>query len=742
MGSTAFTEEAPDVAPTWLDDCKFHVVGSYVELEAMVEVLKQCDTICFDTETTGLRVVDDDVVALQFCGHEDQAYFVPTAMLDQKFTNLNISEVVRICRPLWDKGVVGHNLGYDWKMMVQHGADFNINADTLLMSKLYDVYDSAALKDLLKKHLGLDEVITFKSLFPPKFKREQRRFDVVEYERAVPYACQDVIGGRRLYHWFKPKLDTSHFIYQLEHDCIKPLAKMELLGVQLNQEQIATATIEAEKMMAEQMALIEQIAGRPVALTKPRDVAALLFDQLHLPVLKSSEKTGAPSTDAATLKALQGKHPVVDAILAFREAEKIKVGFLDPLPTFVQQDGCIHTQYNQYGAVSGRLSSKEPNLQQVPKERGKSNDALRAAVRSSILPPPGFVGFLDIDYSQIEYRLFASLSGDRGLLEAFEKGIDVHVQTASVMFGKTIDEVKADKNLRQRGKSLNFMAIYGGSKYKLAEMVGCTVDEAEELLNGYWKTLGTAARYVELVKAKARGTGYTETFFGRRRAVPGINSRDRKEKSAAEREAVNTAVQGTAADLIKMAIVRADRILESKGFKSRLVLTVHDELVVAHHQDDDLDEVANAMQWAMEISMPGWCEMTSEPGYGTDWNSIEDFKYPNRRGPGEVNQCKFVALEPQAASVMTASPPTTDDESITVYVNPSMDTAYMERLAKTFLERPGTSTLFIETEGPNPMRFRAFQGVHLDRRFLLQLRVEGLTCRITEALTKKLSKTA
>lgn len=740
MGTTPRIEVEETVRTSWLNACDLIVVDSLAALQQMVEELQAHPIICFDTETTGLRVIDDQVVALQFCGDGRRAFFVPTAMLDPQFKNLPIAEVVRLCGPLWSKGFVGHNLGFDWKMMSRYGVDFHIHADTLLMSKLYDVYASAALKDLAKGHLQLDEVITFKSLFPAKVKKEQRRFDVVEYARAVPYACQDVLAGWRLYHAFEPKLDRSHFIFQLEHDCIKPLAEMEILGVQLNREQIATATLEAERMMAEQLAFIEAAAGRPVALSKPKDVAALLYNELKLPVLKSSEKTNAPSTDAATLKMLQGQHPVVDAILQYREAEKIKVGFLDPLPEFVQADGCIHTQYNQYGAVSGRLSSKEPNLQQVPKERGKSNDALRAAVRSSILPPPGFVGFLDIDYSQIEYRLFASLSGDRGLLEAFEKNIDVHVQTAAVMFKKTIEEAKADKNLRQRGKSLNFMAIYGGSKYKLAEMVGCSVDEAEQLLADYWKTLGTAARYVEAIKARARGTGYTETFFGRRRAVPGINSRERKDRAAAEREAVNTAVQGTAADLIKMAIVRAYKALREAGLKSRQVLTVHDELVVAHHPDDDLDEVASVMQWAMEISMPGWCEMISEPGYGPDWNSIQDFAYPNRRAAGETHA---PAVPPPAArqpteSIMTASPPISAEDALTVVLSPAIDDALLTQLAAAFQERPGPSTLFLEV---GKTRLRARQGVTVDRRFLLQLRAEGLTYRIAPQLEQRLTRT-
>lgn len=740
MGTSTeiFEDVTTPARPTWLDDCSKIVISSLDELQTMVDDLLKCHYVCFDTETTGLRVVDDNVVALQFCGDGQTAYFVPVSMLDTKFTNLPIGTVVQICQPLWEKGVVGHNLGYDWKMMVQEGADFEILADTLIMSKLYDVYDSAALKDLSKKHLGLDEVITFASLFPAKTKKAQRRFDTVAFDSAVPYACQDVLAGWRLHEWFRVRLDTTHFIYQLEMDCIKPLARMELLGVRLDQEKMAWAKEEAEKLMAEQLATIEELAGRKVELTKPKDVAALLYNELKLPVIKSSEKTGAPSTDAATLKALHGKHPIIDAILTFREAEKIKVGFLDPLPEFVQADGCIHTQYNQYGAVSGRLSCKEPNLQQVPKEKGKSNDVLRRAVRSSILPPPGFVGFLDIDYSQIEYRLFASLSGDRGLLEAFERGIDVHVQTASVMFKVPIEEVLKDKNLRGRGKSLNFMAIYGGSKFKLAEMVGCTVEEAEQLLDNYWKTLVTAARYVELVKARARGTGYTETFFGRRRAVPAINSSNRKDRSAAEREAVNTAVQGTAADLIKMAIVRADRILTEKNLKSRLVLTVHDQLVIAHHPDDRLDDVADAMQWAMEIPIPGWCEMRSEPAYGPDWNSVEEIVYPSKRDPNAPQPVIEVA---QTSPVMTGAPPLSDLESITVRLNPSTSKTDLERISKCFLERPGTSALLIEIVGTDT-RFRAFQGVKIDRFFLLQMKAEGLSYTVSEGLRNKLTKSS
>lgn len=725
---------------TWLSSCELYVVESLDDLQGLVTELMAAPVVCFDTETTGLRVIDDEVVALQFSPDGVRSYFVAINMLDVRFVNLPMRDVVRILEPVWRKGFVGHNLGFDWKMMVQHGADFHIVADTLLQSKLYDVYDSAALKDLALKHLQLDEVITFKSLFPPRVKKEQRRFDVVDYDRAVPYALQDVLAGFRLYEWFKPHMNPDHFIYQLEHACIKPLARMELLGVRLDLPQIEAAKQEAERTMADAQAEIDQLAGRPVTLSKPRDVAQLLFTELKLPVIKSSEKTGAPSTDAASLKALEGKHPVVDAILRYREAEKIKVSFLDPLPEFVQKDGCIHTQYNQYGADSGRLSSKEPNLQQVPKERDKSNDALRRAVRGSFLPPPGFVGFLDSDYSQVEYRLFASLAGEQGLLDAFAKDIDVHIQTASIMLHKTLDEVKANKNLRQQGKSLNFMAIYGGSKYKLSEMVGCSVDEAEQLLDDYWCTLPSARRYVEGVKARARALGYCETYFGRRRALPGINSSDRGERSRAERQAVNTSIQGTAADLIKMAIVRADTSFQEKGFKSRLVLNVHDQLVVAHHPDDQLDDVAETLRWAMEISMPGWCEIRSDPGYGPHWNAIEDYTYPSRRQADGESPPAVAASAPSpvpTSSIMTEAPPISGTESLTIDVSPTTPRELLQRLASTFHDRPGTSTLFIRV---GKRQIRAFQGVQVDRPLLLQLRAEAVRYEVSPDLEKRLMR--
>jgi DNA polymerase I len=708
------------------------VIETLAEVEAMVDDLISAPNICFDTETTGLRVIDDQVVALQFCGDNDSAYFISTGMMDSRFRNLPMHEVARLCRPLWDKGLLGHNLGFDWKMMQKYGVDFEIFADTYIMAKLYNVYDSAALKDLVKAHLGLDEVISFKSLFPAKVKKAQRRFDVVEFDRAVPYACQDVIAGLRLYHHLGGFIDSSHFIYQLELATIKPLARMELLGVRLDQEQIAAATSEAERIMAEQVAFIDAAAGRPVHLTKPRDIARLLYDELKLPVLKRSEKTQAASTDAATLKNLAGSHAVVDAILQYREAEKIKVGFLDPLPGFVQKDGCIHTQYNQYGAVSGRLSCKEPNMQQVPKERGKSNDALRNAVRASILPPPGFIGFLDIDYSQIEYRLFASLSQDPGLMEAFHRGIDVHQQTAAIMTGTPVAEV--DKNLRQKGKAINFMAIYGGSKFKLAEMIGCTVEEADEMLKDYWKKLPAAAKYCGGVKARSRSVGYCETYFGRRRPLPKINSNSWKERGSAEREAVNTSVQGTAADIIKMAIVRADKILTEQGFKSRLVLNVHDQLTVAHHPDDSLDDVASAMQWAMEVSMPGWCDLVTDPGYGPDWKNIEDFVYPNRRKSGE--EAPSIQMAP-TESILTASPPLSDTDALTLRLSEDVGRDLLERVAHAMGARPGATTLFLDAAGK---RLRARQGVAVDRELLMQLRVEGVVYAISPALERRLLK--
>lgn len=738
---------SPEGAPPlgWLASCELVVVTSLADVRCMVDELSAAPYVAFDTETTGLAVIDDRLVALQFAGSATKSFFIAIDMLDPRFTNLPLTQVIALCEPIWTKGVVAHNAGFDWKMMVQQGADFAIVADTMLESKLYDVYRHSALKDCAKDLLGLDEVIKFKDLFPKKLKTALRRFDSVEYDKAVPYGSQDPLATWRLHGWFLDHgVDPTNFIYQLEHAVIKPISEMELLGIALDVEKIEAAKIETEKLLLAQQALIDQMAGRHVELSKPADVRALLFDELKLPVIRVSEKTQVPSTDAKVMKALEPKHPIIKEIGVYREYDKMRVGFLDPLPTFVQRDGCVHTSYHQYGAVTGRPSASDPNLQQIPKEKGdKANDKLRAAVRSSFVPPPGYAGLLDIDYSQLEYRLYASLSGDQHLLHAFYQGADVHAQTASLMFGTPLDQVsKAD---RGRGKTINFATIYGQGPAALAATLGVSVREAQQLQRDYFVKLPQAAAYVQYLKDFAHQHGYCQTFFGRRRPLLYINSGNKGFAAADERCAVNSPIQGTGADLLKLAIVRASTTLKDGGFKSRLCLMVHDELVIAHHADDDLDALSEVIRAAMEmdeeVKSYGWCPLISEPGYGKNWADIDDFVYPSRRKDGTTGLMVNTGSAPRATGKALALPEVghVTNERVTIIMPAGYTDALVEALQREFAARPGPVALFLEIDGED---VPAGPPISVDRKFLLQLKAEGVSYRLSDALSRRLMRAA
>lgn len=783
----------------WLGTCELVVLQSLEDVRQMVAELLEAPYVTFDTETTGLRVIDDHIVALQWAGSPTRGFFAAIDMLDARFTNLSLPAVLATCAPLAARGYVAHNASYDWKMCVQEGTDFTIVADTRIESKLYDVNRRSNLKDCMRDLLGLDEVIKFKSLFAPK---TPKRFDNVKYDVAVPYACQDPLGTWQLHAWFlQHGVNPQDFIYQLEHALIKPIAEMELLGVQLDQEKIATAKAEAEKAMADAMATIVKIAGRTVELTKPDDVAKLLYQELQLPVLKMTPSGNKPSTDVKTLNLLKAKtkHPIIEAIETYREFEKLKVAFLDPLPGFVQRDGCIHTSIDPLGADSGRMSNKEPNLQQVPKKKGdRANDGLRDAIRSSFLPPPGFVGFIDIDYSQIEYVLFACLSRDQGLMQAFLSGVDVHKQTASLLLGIPLDQV--DKPARGRGKTLNFAAIYGQGAKALAETLGISEWEAQQLQQLYWSKMQAAAMYCQQLRDFAHQHGYCETFFGRKRQLPSIHSTIKWEMLGAERQAVNSPIQGAAADLMKIAIVRAHAAFKERGFKSRMTHVVHDALVTAFHPDDNLDEVMETLRWAMEdIPDPSWnwVPTLTEVEVGPNWGSVQKTSYRIRRKPDEaVPQSLLPAWSsdlmprampapvlvdaaramtggdtsamiddvPDRPAVPTASPAappaalpaappippptlgiqvpqvsTATDEVLTILVPQDMTPSTLESLALEVKNRPGPIPLRFDVNGT---LVQANRGIMIDRRFLLQLQAEGIRYTLSDALARRMMRVA
>lgn len=840
---------------TWLDHCSLQVCESMDDVRLMVEELMQLPCTVFDSETTGLRAIDDQVVALQFGGTADRAFFIPIAMIDETFTNLSMAEVVPACMPLFTRGLIAHNAGFDWKMMARY-VDFNIVADTMIESRLLDSNRKVALKDLATTLLGLSEVVKFKDLFSRKVAKDDRRFDLVPYEQAVPYALQDIFLCYRVHELFRadPGIDPAHPIYQLEHAVIKPLARMELLGVRLNVDLVAKTLEQAQLDLDAEYLNIVAVAGREVALSKTADIRALLYDELKLPVHKASLKTGVPSTDATTLGMLAG-HPVVDAILRYREKAKLKEAFLQPLPSLVQSDGAIHTSYDQMGAGTGRLSCRQPNLQQIPKPRGLGNDDIRRAIRAAFLPPTGFIGFLDVDYclvgetpvettagikpiaevrpgdyvftwrdgkiatgavtkqacvgvlpawrvtldsgesftgtpdhkmvlfdgtpreirdlkpgdriaafrrsyhcvtkvedlgvleqmyaitvepdhnyalgcgvisanSQIEYRIFASLSQDPGLMEAFERDVDIHEQTASIMLGIPLEEVT--KDLRGKGKTINFAVLFGAHARRIAETLGITEAEASQLLTQYWAKLPGARQFVEQTKQHVRRYGEIATFFGRRRPLPGIYSKKYGEVLKAERQAVNGAVQGSAADVMKIALVRTDAMLLDR-YQSRLVLNVHDQLVIAVHAEDDFDAMAEAVREAMELVIPGWCRLKVDPEYGLNWLDVEPFVFPSRREGAPSPTVTVPSLPPAAATMAMPQEIPPPDHWMTVACTASQ--AEMVRRELTTVVSPhGLATVRVLVDGVEETYPHLVQ---LTRELLMALRGQGILYQIS-----------
>lgn len=614
--------------PEWLSRLSLIECKSLPDVQEMVtDLLSSENPIMYDIETTGLRTYDDIVVSMQFANRSDKAYFIPIAM-NNGMTNLPIAEVAKLCQPLFDRGMVGHNIKFDWKMSRRH-FDFKILADTMLDCRMYDSEMMAGLKNVSQKLLRVSETLELKQFFK---RGEPVRFDLMTPEFAVAYACQDVILTNRLYHLFSSseRVDRTSFIYNLELELIKVVGDMELTGVGLSMDVIREGLEKSEKLIAKLQTDIDILAGRPVALSKTNDLKKLLYEELGLPILKQTEK-GEPSTDAATLDMLKGKSPVVDLILDYRKVAKLREAFLEPIPQMVQGDGCIHASFNQFGTRTGRFSSSEPNLQQIPKNRAEGDnqteiDELTSYLRAAIVPPKGFIGFVDADYAQIEYVLFASLSQEPSLLEAFATGVDVHKKTAAIVFGVPVDKVT--KEQRQAGKTLNFSILYGASHYRIAEQLGITDVEAQNILADYWRKLPTIQHFVEGIHTDTRRRGYASTFFGRRRYLPNIMSHDRRERMSAQREAVSTAVQGSAADLVKMALVRVHNLFTDAGLKSKLCLTVHDQIVVAHHPDDDKKKVAELLCEGMEIQIEGWAAVKAEVGYGINWRDIKDLTDP------------------------------------------------------------------------------------------------------------------
>ncbi|MBQ9558471.1 MAG: DNA polymerase I [Bacteroidaceae bacterium] len=575
------------------------------------DTLLGAEAICLDTETTSTESMKARLVGLSFGIKEDEAWYVPVPQDHE-----GAGRVVEVFRPVYESDIlkIGQNLKYDLMVLQSYGIQLRGQmVDTMIAHYLISPELHHGM-DYMAETLLNYQTIHIEELIGPKGKKQRSMADLTPEEVYV-YACEDADVTLRLWHVLKPRLaelGCESLFYDIEMPLMPVLAYMERNGVCIDTEGLR----ETSRLFTEQMQQIEQevheLTGVPdLNISSPKQVGEVLFDKLHITDKPKKTKTGQYVTSEEVLKSLRSKHPAVEKILAYRGLKKLLGTYIDALPTLINpQTGHIHTSFNQTVAATGRLSSSNPNLQNIP-----VRDAEGKEVRKAFIPEPG-QEFFSADYSQIELRIMAHLSQDEHLIEAFRSGHDIHAATAAKIFHKEIGEVTSDE--RRRAKTANFGIIYGISAFGLAERLGCSRSEAKELIDGYFQSYPKVREYMDKSIAMARERGFTETLFHRRLVLPDINSHNSVVRGYAERNAINAPIQGTAADIIKIAMVRVYRRLIDEGYKSKMILQVHDELnfTVLPEEKERLERmVIEEMQAACELSVP----LVADCGWGQNW---------------------------------------------------------------------------------------------------------------------------
>ena len=600
-GGAAASADAPDVA------VDYRKVDSLEALEAMIEALHEAGAFAFDTETTSLDPMRARLVGLSFSPSAGRAWYVPVG--HQQGHQLPLEEVLDKLRPLLeDPGLskTGHNLNYDVTALGNYGVQVKgLNSDTMMAAHLLGV------KAIGLKNLALDvlhhEMTPIKALIGSG--RKQKSMDQVAMDDVVPYACADADFAGRLRPILEKDLRDNGFwdLYEkVEMPLVEVLVVMQRNGITLDGERLREMSLGLTRRIGELEAAIHQDVGHAFKINSPQQLSEVLFNEQGLPKTKRT-KTGY-STDANSLEALKGSHPVIEKILDYRQVTKLKSTYVDSLPGLINPEtGRIHTSYNQAGSATGRISSNDPNLQNIP-VRSEMGRQVRKAFLSTRRNGSQWLLF-SADYSQIELRVLAHLSQDQGLIEAFLREEDIHSATAAMMFDTPLDEVTDDH--RRIAKVLNFGVIYGLSAFGISQQTEFSPDEGRRFIETYFAKYPGIQGYVSEIKERVRKTGYVETLLGRRRYIPEVEATNSVVRQAGQRMAVNMPVQGTAADIMKLAMIRVHRRLRDSGIEASMLLQVHDELVfeVAPGQVEALtamvyEEMPNALEGYAQMVVP------------------------------------------------------------------------------------------------------------------------------------------
>jgi DNA polymerase-1 len=547
-------------------------------LDRWIAKLAAAPGFALDTETTGLNPMQAELVGISFATQAGVAAYLPLA---HRYAGapeqLDRAAALEKLRPVLENAaakIVGQHLKYDRHIFANHGIRLQgIVDDTLLQSYVLEAHQSHELGNLATRHLGL-ATISYDDVTGKGAARIG--FEEVAIERAGEYAAEDADVTLRVRDALAPAIaasDKLEYVYrQIELPVAEILFRMERNGIQLDRQLLAVQSGELGKKMLELEQRAYQEAGQPFNLGSPKQIGDILFTQKGLPVVKKTP-SGAPSTDEETLEQLALDHPIARAILDYRGMAKLKSTYTDKLPQMIDpRTGRVHTSYSQATAVTGRLASSEPNLQNIPARTAEGR-----RIREAFIAPPGHV-LVSADYSQIELRIMAHLSDDAGLLTAFAEDRDIHTATAAEVFGVPLDEVIADQ--RRMAKVINFGLIYGMSAFGLASQLNLERSAAQAYIDRYFARYPGVASYMQRTREAARSQGYVETVFGRRLYLPEINARNPARRQGAERAAINAPMQGTAADLIKLAMIAVQSWLDAEKLASKLLLQVHDELIL------------------------------------------------------------------------------------------------------------------------------------------------------------------
>lgn len=611
-------ENAECSAPGTSVSVDYQTVFTEAALERWLERLYQADIFAFDTETTSLDYMQAEIVGVSFAVQENEAAYVPLAhdypgAPDQ----LERDAVLARLRPLLEdpnKAKLGQNLKYDMNVLANHGITLRgVVHDTMLESYVLNSTSGRHDMDSLAlKHLG-HKTVTFEDIAGKGAK--QLTFNQVPMEQAGLYAAEDADIALRLHHVLWPKVSPEESLKRLYEEIEIPLvpvlSRMERNGVLVDVQMLRRQSSELAERMLELEREAYREAGTPFNLGSPKQIQSILFDNLGLPVLKKTPK-GQPSTAEDVLQELALDYPLPRLILEHRGLSKLKSTYTDRLPEQVNpRTGRVHTSYHQAVAATGRLSSSDPNLQNIPVRNAEGR-----RIRQSFIAPPGYK-LLAADYSQIELRIMAHLSGDERLLTAFAEGVDIHRATAAEVFGCAPDEVTAEQ--RRSAKAINFGLIYGMSAFGLARQLGIDRAAAQSYVDLYFSRYPGVRDYMERTRSLARDRGYVETVFGRRLYIPDINASNAQRRQYAERTAINAPMQGTAADIIKRAMIAVDNWLADGGIDARMIMQVHDELVfeVAENALPEASRtIEHLMTKAAELSVP----LVVDVGRGSNWD--------------------------------------------------------------------------------------------------------------------------